>query len=77
VEGHLVPCFNLVIDYILKDLNDESQVQVAALDEVAVLIVGLTVTCEHPETLHDLGLIDRVRGVELRVVPDKFGNSFQ
>jgi len=72
-----VPCFNLVIDYILKDLNDESQVQVAALDEVAVLIVGLTVTCEHPETLHDLRFIDRVRGVELRVVPDKFGNSFQ
>ena len=72
-----MPCFNLVIDYILKDLNDESQVQVAALDEVAVLIVGLTVTCEHPETLHDLGLIDRVCGVELRIVPDKFGNSFQ
>ena len=45
--------FNLVIDYILEDLDDESQVEVAAFYEVAVLIIGLTVASEHPETFHD------------------------
>jgi hypothetical protein len=70
VEGDLVTGFNLVIDYILEDLDDESQVEVAAFYEVAVLIIGLTVASEHPETFHDFGVVDCVRGVELWVVPD-------
>jgi hypothetical protein len=56
VEGPLMACLDMVIYYILEDLNYQAQVEVAALDQIAVLKVCLTVADEHPETLflHDV-----------------------
>lgn len=60
---------NLVIDVILKDLDDEPKVQVAALHQVAVFVVCLAVRDEHPEALHDLGLNYDLGGVPVGLVP--------
>ena len=70
MEQALVLSLNLVVDVVLEDLDDEAQVQVAALDQVAVVVVCLTVADEQPEALHDLGLNYDFWGVPVWLRPN-------
>ena len=57
---------------LFRDINnvgerdhEQEQVQVASLDQVAIVVVGLTVADEVPERSHDYRASDRRLGVPL------------
>lgn len=66
----LVAGLDLVVDVVLKDLDDEAQIEMAALDQVAVVVVELAEADEHPEALHDLGLNYDFGGVPVGLRPN-------
>ena len=67
--------FHRVINYIGEDLDDQTQIDMSTLDQVAVLIVGFAIRHEFPQAIPHLALNYHISSVRLRFVPYMFGNA--
>ena len=77
MEGFLVFRFHILVHYVLEHLNNQPQVQVTSLHQIAVFVVFLAVADEHPESLHHFGLADDFSCVPVWLIPNELRNSFQ
>jgi hypothetical protein len=75
-EGVLVLGLDLVVDDVLEYLNDQVEVQVGPLHQIAVVIVGLTVGYELPQSVHHLAVEDHFSLIMRRPIPDVLGDMF-
>ena len=67
--------FDRIINDICEYLNDQTQIDVGALDQEAILIVGFTVRHELPQAIADFALYNHFSCVRLRFIPDMFGDA--
>ena len=75
-ERCLVLVLDRFVDNILEHLNDEEEEDVHAVEQGAVLAIGLAVGDKHPKALHDPALHDHRRRVPVVLVPDVLRNLF-
>ena len=62
--------FDRVIYYVREDLDDQVQVDVGALHQVAVVVVRLAVRNKLPEPIANFAVDYHLRGIRLGLVPD-------